>query len=277
MIIIDNNQIIISTIFATMHNGEVNENKLRHMVLNTYRMYRNKFRKEYGELIIANDSKNYWRKSMFPYYKSNRKRDQKKSGYDWPVIFEHLNQIRDEVIEVFPFRNLTVEQAEADDIIAVLVKKYHATEKIMIVSNDKDFQQLQRFDNVSQYSPMKKKKLICDDPEKFLLDHIIKGDSSDGIPNILSADDVLVHPDKRQTPCGERKMDKIKEDLKEWVKTPNWDRNNKLINMEHIPPGIEVSVMDEYHKPINRDSNKVLSYFIENRLQNLMENIQEFV
>jgi len=277
MIIIDNNQIILATIFATIQNGEVDENKLRHVVLNTYRMYRNKFRKEYGELVIANDSKDYWRKDIFPYYKANRKKDQKKSKFDWPMIFEHLNQIRDEIRDVFPFRNLTVEHAEADDIIAVLVKKFHATEKIVIVSNDKDFQQLQRFKNVSQYSPMKKKLLVCEDPEKFLLDHIIKGDASDGIPNILSVDDVLVNPDKRQTPCGVRKMEQIKEDLNEWTKTSNWDRNNRLINMQHIPEQIEQYVLDEYSKPLNSDSSKVLSYFIQKRMRNLMENIQEFV
>jgi len=277
MIIIDNNQIILATIFATLRDGEVDESALRHMVLNTYRMYRNKFRKEYGELVIANDSKDYWRKDIFPYYKANRKKDQKKSGYDWPCIFEHLNQIRDEIREVFPFRNLTVEHTEADDIIAVLAKRYHGTEKIMIVSNDKDFQQLQRFPNVKQYSPMKKKILICEDPEKFLIDHIIKGDTSDGIPNILSDDDVLVDPDKRQTPCGERKMGQIKEDITNWSKSSNWDRNNRLINMEYIPDQIEKQILDEYNKPLNTDSNKVLSYFIENRLRNLMENIQEFV
>jgi predicted nuclease of predicted toxin-antitoxin system len=269
MIIIDNNQIILATIFATLRDGEVDEDKLRHVVLNTYRMYRNKFRKEYGELVIANDSKDYWRKDIFPQYKANRKKDQKKSKFDWPVIYE--------VRDVFPFRNLTVEHAEADDIIAVLVKKFHATEKIMIVSNDKDFQQLQRFENVAQYSPMKKKLLVCEDPEKFLLDHIIKGDVSDGIPNILSVDDVLVDPDKRQTPCGTRKMEQIKVDLTEWSKTPNWDRNNQLINMQCIPEWIEQHVLNEYNKPLNNDANKVLSYFIQKRLRNLMENIQEFV
>ena len=79
----------------------------------------------------------------------------------------------------------------------------------MIVSNDKDFQQLQRYPNVHQYSPLKKTQLVCENPEKFLLEHIIKGDVSDGVPNILSDDDVFVNKEKRQKPCGGKKVNQI--------------------------------------------------------------------
>ena len=107
MIIIDNNQIILASIFGCIRNGEVNEDILRHMVLNTYRMYRNKFKDKYGELVIANDSSNCWRKDVFPYYKANRRKQQDASKFDWDVIFDSLNVIRDEVKEVFPFKNIT--------------------------------------------------------------------------------------------------------------------------------------------------------------------------
>ena len=277
MIIIDNNQIILASIFGCIRNGEVNEDILRHMVLNTYRMYRNKFKDKYGELVIANDSKNCWRKDVFPFYKANRRKQQDASKFDWDVIFNALNIIRDEVKEVFPFKNITVDRAEADDIIGVLVKYYHQTEPIVIISNDKDFQQLQRYPNVRQYSPLKKSFLTCDNPERFLVEHIIKGDSSDGIPNILSEDDVFMCEDKRQAPCGKKKMEQIFSEMEEWTTSRNYDRNNRMINLNMVPTYIEEEVISEFQKEIESDGNKVLSYFIEKRLRNLMENIQEFV
>ena len=277
MIIIDNNQIILASIFGCIRNGEVNEDILRHMVLNTYRMYRNKFKDKYGELVIANDSKNCWRKDVFPFYKANRRKQQDASKFDWDVIFNALNIIRDEVKEVFPFKNITVERAEADDIIGVLAKTYHQREPIVIISNDKDFQQLQRYPNVKQYSPLKKSFLTCDNPERFLTEHIIKGDSGDGIPNILSEDDVFMCEDKRQTPCGKKKMEQILADLDEWSIERNFDRNNRMINLNMVPTYIEEEILSEFQKETQSDGSKILSYFIEKRLRNLMENIQEFV
>ena len=277
MILLDNNQIIIANIFTTMCNGDVDENLLRHTVLNTYRMYRNKFRGEYGELVICNDSSNVWRKDIFPHYKANRKKTQASSNFDWDMIFNSLSKIRKEVEENFPFKCITVDRAEADDIIGVLAKHFHPAEKIMIVSNDKDFQQLQRYTNVSQYSPLKKKMLVCENPERFLLEHIIKGDSGDGIPNLLSDDDVFVTEGKRQKACGQKKMDELYRDLDEWAKTANWDRNNQMINLNCVPSYIEEKILSEYGKETTYDQGKVLSYFVANRLKNLMENIQEFV
>jgi hypothetical protein len=277
MIIIDNNQIILAAIFATIRNGEVDEDILRHLVLNTYRMYRNKFKNKYGELVIANDSPDCWRRDIFPNYKASRRKDQKESKFDWNVIYKCLNTIREEVEETFPFKNITVDRAEADDIIGILAKQYHLQENIVIVSNDKDFQQLQRYPNVKQYSPLKKSFLVCDDPERFLVDHIIKGDVSDGIPNILSDDDVFVAEGKRQTGCGNKKVEMIREELHKWTENRNYDRNNRMINLNMIPNYIEEEVLSQFNKTTETDGSKILSYFIEKRLRNLMENIQEFV
>ena len=240
-------------------------------------MYRNKFKDKYGELVIANDSKNCWRKDVFPFYKANRRKQQDASKFDWNVIFDALNVIRDEVKEVFPFKNITVERAEADDIIGVIAKYYHRNEPIVIISNDKDFQQLQRYPNVKQYSPLKKSFLKCDDPERFLMEHIIKGDSSDGIPNVLSEDDVFMDEEKRQSPCGKKKMEQIFSEMDKWSNERNFDRNNRMINLNMVPAYIEEEILSEFNKETKSDGNKVLSYFIEKRLRNLMENIQEFV
>ncbi len=245
------------------------------MTLNTYRLYRNKFRSNYGELIICNDSKNYWRKDIFPYYKHGRKSKLKNSELDWDSIFNTMTKIKEEVKTNLPYKNLTVNRTEADDIISVICKNVR-DEKILIVSSDKDFQQLQRYDNVEQYSPLKKEFLVCDDPETFLVDHIIKGDTTDGIPNILSDDDVFTIKEKRQKPCGKKKMNEIKEDLSEWSTTDKWKRNQTLIDLNNIPSEYQSAIMVEYesHKPVDRSG--MLNYFIDNRLKNLMSNIEEF-
>ena len=277
MILLDNTQIILSNIFATMHQGEeVNSGLLRHLVLNTYRMYKKKFENRYGELVICNDSTNYWRKDIFPEYKGNRKKSQKRSNLDWNEIFNGLKQVRDEIVENFPYRNIMVPRAEADDVIATLVKNYCKDGPIMIVSSDKDFQQLQKYPNVEQYSPTAKRKLTCDNPSAFLTEHIIRGDSSDGIPNILSDNDVFLVEDKRQKPCGKKKMTEIIGNIDEWKETENWKRNEALINLDMIPENIQTECIDQFNTQTVTDKSKILDYFVEHRMQHMLEHLQEF-
>ena len=277
MILLDNTQIILSNIFATMHQGEeVNSGLLRHLVLNTYRMYKKKFENRYGELVICNDSTNYWRKDIFPEYKGNRKKSQKRSNLDWNEIFDGLKQVRDEIVENFPYRNIMVPRAEADDVIATLVKHYCKDGPIMIVSSDKDFQQLQKYPNVEQYSPTAKRKLTCDNPSAFLTEHIIRGDSSDGIPNILSDNDVFLVEDKRQKPCGKKKMTEIIGNIDEWKETENWKRNEALINLDMIPEYIQTECIDQFNTQTVADKSKILNYFVEHRMQHMLEHLQEF-
>mgnify|MGYP003340665473 CR=1 FL=1 len=160
----------------------VDEAMCRHMVLNSIKSFRNKYKKDYGELVIACDNRNYWRKQIFPYYKANRKKNIERSELNWKDIFDCLNKIKSELKEYFPYRIIEIEHAEADDVIAVLSHTYSRREKILIMSGDKDFQQLQRFSNVFQYDPVRKKQIVNSDPITFLKEHIIRGDPGDGIP-----------------------------------------------------------------------------------------------
>jgi len=277
MILLDNNQLVIASLFhAVKSENGLTEDLVRHLVLNMYRVYRKRFSAEFGEIIICNDGREYWRKNSFPQYKANRKKQRKSSSVDWSEFYGIMNVIQDEVIKTFPYKNLQINDAEADDIIAIISKHNHNNEKILIVSSDKDFQQLQRYENVYQYSPIIKDFLICEDPENFLLEHIIKGDSSDGIPNILSDDDVFVEENKRQKPCGKKKINTIKGELSEWTNSDNWNRNQRMIDMNMIPEEVESSILEEYAKePIGKRSN-MLDYFIQKNLKNLMESIEEF-
>ena len=182
MIILDMNQISLASLMMQLSMEKtkiVETDKVRHMILNSIRMYRSQFKEEYGEIILAYDSKHYWRRDFFPYYKKNRKKARDNDNNNWEQIFECLNTIKQELKDYLPYKHLEVQGAEADDIIAVLAK--NIDEKMMIVSGDKDFIQLHKYKQVRQYSPILKKIINGDNPIDYIKVHILKGDSSDGI------------------------------------------------------------------------------------------------
>ena len=274
---LDNNQLVISSLYQTLKiDPEINEDMIRHILLNTYRMYRTKFKNKYGEIIICHDGGRYWRKEIFPPYKANRKKSRDKSDLDWNHIHDIMDKLYEEISTTFPYKNIKITGIEADDIIAVLCKKYHTEEKILIVSSDKDFQQLQRYQNVKQYNPTKKVFIECENPENFITEHILKGDYSDGIPNILSDDDTFITENKRQKPCGKKRIKTMMENLSDYTSLNNWNRNQQLIDFSYIPDEVRKSIIVKYDKePVGKRSN-IFDYFIDKRLKNLMEHIQEF-
>ena len=275
MILLDMSQLMMANLFVNSKNSEISEDMIRHMTVNSIRLYKNKYSKKYGDIVLVFDSTNYWRKDVFPLYKATRKVRQDNDGKDWNKIFGIFNKLREELQTTFPYKSLRIPRLEADDIIAILARKYHTHEKIMIVSSDKDFQQLQRYPNVEQYSPHQRKMLNCEDPLDFLLTHIIKGDTSDGIPNVLSDDDALYNQEKRQTPCGVKKIQQVKDDLSEQSPT-HWERNQSLVDFEKIPDWVITEVSKHWEEPIVGKKSSIFNYFIKHRLKNLMENIGEF-
>lgn len=288
MILVDLNQVMISNLMMQINSNasnQIDENLIRHMVLNSLRMYNVKFKDEYGEMVICSDDKKYWRRDLFPYYKAGRKKDREASPFDWNMIFETLNKVRDEIRENFPYRVVQVEKTEADDIIGTLCHEYGVelknadTEKILILSSDKDFQQLQKFVNVDQFSPMAKKFIRNTEPDKFLKEHIIKGDRSDGIPNFLSGDDCFV-TESRQKPVTEKKlntwMDQEPEDFCDENMLRNYRRNEMLIDLSKIPEEYKQKILDTYKNAKQNGREKIFDYLIKHRMKMLMEHIQEF-
>ena len=278
MILLDYSQVCLSNILAH-GNKDFGVDLIRHQVVNSIRGFKSRF-SEFDELIICCDDKNYWRKKIFPYYKANRKKNREESKLDWAAIFETLHIIKDEIRENLPYPVLQVESAEADDIIATMVERY-SSEKILIVSGDKDFSQLQRYKNVSQYSPITKKFIKVGDPLSYLFEHIIRGDAGDGVPNILSNDDTFV-AGNRQKPLTKKRVNVMLADMLRGI-TPfdgeikrNYLRNIHLIDLSRIPDGIRKEVLDTYNNYQRNDRSKILGYFIKSRLKNLMTDIQEF-
>lgn len=283
MIIVDLSQVMISNLMVQLGNhtnAEIEEELLRHMILNSIRSYNVKFRDEYGELIIACDAGNNWRKQVFPYYKANRKKSREKSELNWNAIFETLNKVREELKEFFPYRVIQVDTAEADDVIGTLVQEFGNTnEKILILSGDKDFMQLQSFMNVKQYDPVQKRWKSTNDPDRFVKEQIMRGDTGDGVPNFLSADDTFVIG-SRQKPISKKKMDSwIDNDPRDFCDEKmlrGYLRNQQLIDLNFIPETIKLKVLEQYEEQTGKTRKHLFNYFIDKRLKLLLESINEF-
>ena len=92
MILVDFNQVCISNIMQDIKsNSDIEEDLVRHMILSSLLMYKQKFSQQYGELTICCDSPKSWRKEVFPFYKANRKNYRESSDFDWKKIFLILN------------------------------------------------------------------------------------------------------------------------------------------------------------------------------------------
>ena len=279
---------------------DVQEDMVRHVVMNTLRSSVFKNKSIYGnDIYIACDSTNYWRKSVFPHYKASRKKAREDSKIDWSKLFLFLNKIRDEIRETFPYKVIWVPNTEADDIIASIcfgageteepILRSGAEKPILIISGDKDFIQLQSFSNVKQFSPVTKKFIENNNPTEYLIYHIMNGDKDDGIPNILSPDDVFVSGG-RQASMLKTFIDSVTKKIIVENKTPaeiftdenhlrNWERNQSLIDLKCIPGNILASIDAEITRQQNKevkDKSKLFKYFAGNNLKVMLEKLGDF-
>ena len=283
MIIVDYHGLAIATVAVNKVNEE---NLLRHMILNSIRQYRVKYGKEFGEIVLACDGANNWRRNYFPQYKAKRKKNREQSDFDWNEAFRIIHKIKDEILENFPYKVIHVNECEADDIIGTLcenTQEFGQYEEVMIISADKDFLQLQRYPNVRQYSPLLKKEYKESAPMVSLIEKILTGDAGDGVPNVLSDDDVFVEG-RRQTPLSKKKKETIKEDLADgellyaasWYR--NYQRNETLIDLTKTPDRLKKQIVEEFNSQDQWDNKgKVFPYLINNNMKMLIESVEEFI
>lgn len=247
-------------------------------------MYNKKYRDEYGQMVLACDGFNTWRKEFFPEYKAARKKNRSASDLDWNNIFTSLNEIREEIKENLPWKVLHLDNTEADDIIATLTmqtQEFGQHEPVMIISSDKDFIQLHKFNNVKQFSPIQKKLVQDNNPRIYKWNHIMRGDSGDGIPNVLSPDDTFVseqHQNQlRQTRVDEwiNNIDDLRELMGDEVYR-NFQRNQTLIDFDYIPEPIQTNIINTFNETKPAARMKVLTYLINKRCNQLIECVEEF-
>lgn len=284
MILIDYNAIAIGNIIT--QKLDIDENLIRHMILNSIRMYRKRFKKEYGEVVIVADGWQNWRKEVYPQYKASRRKNRDASSLDWNEIFRIINDVREDIKENFPYKVVHVGECEADDAIAHIAyntQEFGQYEPVMIISADKDFAQLQTMSNVKQYSPMTKKFIVEENPRLQLMNLILSGDGSDGVPNVLSDDDCFVEG-RRQTPLTKKKKEAIMVDLEDgellyaasWYR--NYCRNKQLIDLKETPKPVVEKIINTFKEQDPSDNKgKVFPYFVDKRMKNLLESIEEFI
>ena len=277
MILVDYSQIALANIIISKMQDE---DLIRHMILNSLRMYNKKYRDEYGEMVICADGFNTWRKEYYPQYKANRKKNRTASSMDWNEIFRVLNMVREEIKENLPYKVIHMDGCEADDIIGALVyetQEFGKHQPCMIISSDKDFKQLHKFNNVRQFSPAQKKLVEEKHPRQYAFKHICRGDVGDGVPNVLSPDNCFTDGLK-QTPLRKTLIDFWVDNLDNMPEETkrNYQRNKTLIDLSEIPTHIYNSIIQEYDSQIPAMRMKVLNYLIKKRCKNLIEVVEEF-
>ena len=276
MILIDLNQIAFATITIQAGKTEIDESLVRHIVLNCIRSHRSQFFNKYGEVVLCTDNRHYWRREVFPYYKAHRKKDREASNLNWPLIFECMGNIKQELRENFPYKFIDVHGAEADDVISVLVQEADYNEPILIISSDKDFLQLQALHpNVDQYDPVRKRWINHNNPKAYLEEHVIKGDRGDGIPNIRSADSCIATGGRQKTISAKMLSSWLEEGVPKELQR-NFERNQMLIDLTKIPEEVKKAIVEEYSKEPEGQRSKLFNYFIKHKLRNLMDTINEF-
>ena len=283
MILVDFSGICLATILI---NKENDERMIRHMTLNSLRMYNQKFKENYGQMVLACDGPNNWRKEYFPQYKGVRRKSRQESTFDWNEAFRILNSLREEIRDNFPYKVIHMDQCEADDIIGTLVEnsqEFGNFEPIMIVSADGDFKQLQKYNNVSQWSPLTKKLVEEGHPRQNLKLKILQGDSGDGVPNVLSDADTLIEG-RRQTPLSKKKKEAILQDLADgellyaasWYR--NYCRNETLIDLSKTPSSLKQNIINNFMEQDPwGNKGKVFPYLVSKKMNRLIESVTEFI
>jgi len=283
MILVDFSGICLATILI---NKENDERMIRHMTLNSLRMYNQKFKEDYGQMVLACDGPNNWRKEYFPQYKGVRRKSRQESTFDWNEAFRILNSLREEIRDNFPYKVIHMDQCEADDIIGTLVEnsqEFGNFEPIMIVSADGDFKQLQKYDNVSQWSPLTKKLVEESHPRQNLKIKILQGDVGDGVPNVLSDDNTLIEG-RRQSPLTKTWKEKILQDLSDgellyaasWYR--NYCRNETLIDLSKTPSSLKQNIINNFMEQDPwGNKGKVFPYLVSKKMNRLIESVTEFI
>ena len=235
MIIVDMSNLAISAIQSATSGDRgsliLNEQVIRHIILKSLIELHKKIGRHH-ELVLAFDSKNYWRKDYFKWYKGNRKK--KDDKFSWDEFYRLYNDFKKELPLYFGYKCIEVDRVEGDDIIYV-ISEYHQGVNIVIASSDTDDLQIQeKWPVACQYSLKTRKYITPKDYNYTLEDHIIEGDAADGVPNCLSDGDCYVVEGKKTTVLTKGRRAKIKFIMPE-ENRERYEQNKKIIDMSQIP------------------------------------------
>lgn len=276
--------------------GEDSKNMVKHIALNQILSMKKRFKPTKVILCCDASSKEYWRTEHFPSYKGHRKHSKDKGFLDWDLVYKTIEELKVELAEYFPYHVLEVNGAEADDIIAVLVKHFSKNEfisnglfeepsPITIISTDNDFQQLQKYKNVQQWNNVQKKLIKCSNPKQYIIGHICTGDSGDNIPNICTDDQWSIDranniPTRALSFMNHRLdtfYDKGINACESGKEIINYSRNERLVDLDFIPADIHDKIINTYNNStISGSKAKVFKYLSDRRMRLLSASYQEF-
>ena len=294
IILSDFSQLAISAVAANPEviKGDNTADLVKHIALVSILNLKQKFG---GRLILCCDSRTYWRKEVFPLYKGHRKHH-KDTGIDWDMVYSTINEMKAELSENFPYMVLEVPGAEADDIIATLVKYFSENEltqtgliqapnQIVIGSTDGDFKQLQKYKNVKQWGNVTKTFIECKNPREYLIEHIITGDAGDNIPSVVNGD-AWAESRANNIPTRAKPLMKTRYQLffemgydacQNEEEQRNYKRNEALIDLDLIPTNISDKIIKAYHEyEIKGNKPKIMAYLQQHRMKLLLQSIQQF-
>lgn len=282
MLLIDASNRVFSTVLEYHRStGEQADIQLiRHLITDGLRVDKKRLAEFADEIVMCFDGRKYWRREFFQHYKAKRAAGREASSFDWDAFFPAYDQFKQELREFFPIKCVEVEGAEADDIMGVLASRYADVKKVCVASSDKDMVQLQQNMNpkIKQYSYFHKKFLTPKTSKYDLFEHVVKGDSGDGVPNILSPDDVLITPGSRQRPISSKKLEEWR--AKGGLFEPEnfctdtqmlerFQRNRTLIDLRKIPGDLAQKIDDaytEYEVP----KGKMFGYLTTNKMMKIL-------
>lgn len=267
---------------------------IRHVTLKSLVTYNRDRKKTYGEMVICCDSSPSWRKLAFPYYKAHRAKNKEESDLDWDSIRQFIDELEEDLIEVFPYPVIKVPGAEGDDCIGVIANYLQEAPSqdedvsplnalsgeapnVLVLSSDHDFKQLLKHRSVKQWSPMQKQWVTNTNPQ-FILDKIIEGDKGDGIPSVLMEDDFLVNGTKRATSVTVAVREKFKNlSLLNEEELKRFKRNQMLIDFDYIPTTLQESIVESYNQPRKkRNRQNIFNYLVKHNCRELIDRIEDF-
>jgi hypothetical protein len=292
MIIVDFNGVLIAQVATASKElgADVDLQAVKNYFFRELLNLKKKF-SEYGEVVIACDTPNTWRKSYFPYYKIKRAETRKAMPFSWELVLEAIAAIQADIEEYFPYKLLKIDKCEADDIIAVVCRHVSGykdglalnSTPIMIISSDNDFRQLQVIPKLDQYSAASGKFVVESNPDQYLFEKILKGDAGDCVPNILSEDADIANG-IRQSPITKGRIERWTEyyvnnngDLHEELSAEKFLRNQTLMDlMNCVPKELEVEIINAFETTKPASKLKLQGYFIKNKMKALFEELQNF-
>jgi len=273
MVLLDLSGIILPPLidYYSKEKEQISEKVVRNVIL--HKLFEYKLKYKHPKVVVALDSKAYWRKDIFPYYKENRNAARDKSIFNWSEYYKIFDGLKQELKENIPYTFLEVSKCEADDIIYVLAA--NVNKELIIVSGDKDLIQVQyRNQLAKQWSNKQYKYLALDD--YCLKTHVIKGDSADGIPNIFSDDDTIITPGKRQVSVTKSTLANFNINTCSDSVRQKYERNLALIDLSQIPKSYFKSILESYiNYPFNIGKGTLQQYLIKHQIMTYIDRLRE--